>query len=78
MTSIVRRPPSGKSDSVRLRCDALRLRCVAMRLRCDAMRCEAVRACVEERIWWLSFQMSCGGGGGGDGVPWPPPVYENH
>ena len=39
--SIVRRPPNGKSDSVRLRCDALRLRCDA--LRCDAKLCVRVK-----------------------------------
>ena len=40
VTSIVRRPPNGKSDSVWLRCDALPIgmRCDAIALRCVAMR----------------------------------------
>ena len=42
----MRRPPNGKSDSVRLRCDALQLHCDAIALRCVAialrLRCDAI------------------------------------
>ena len=56
-----------RGNRIRFGCGAMRcgaMRCGAMR--CGAMRCEAVCACVEERFWWLGFQVSCGG----DGVAW--------
>ena len=62
--SIVRRPPNGKSDSVRLRCDAN-----ALRMRCDAKLCVRVKR-RDFRSWGFKWAMA----GPGRAVACRPPV----